>query len=69
MTPGQTAIVAALIGIAYAVTISIRGAVAPGIVGGVLAAILAFLVIRRVEAHNAEKRRRSAERRGNPPPH
>ena len=70
MTPGQTAIVAALIGVAYALTISLRGAVAPGIVGGILAAVLAFLVIRRVEAYNAEKRRRAAERRDSaPPPH
>ena len=46
---------------------SIRGDVAPGIVGGILAAVLVFLVIRRVEEHNAEKRRRMAARRDRPP--
>jgi hypothetical protein len=64
VTTRQTAIVAALSGVAYTVTLSLQGGVAPGVVGGVLAGILAFLVIRRVQQHNAMRRRRGDGRRG-----
>jgi hypothetical protein len=67
MSTRQVAFAGAVVGVLYAVTLSLRGDVAPGIVGGVLAAILAFLVIRRVEEYNAAKRRRMAARRDPPP--
>ena len=67
MTPARAAIAGAIIGVAYAVTLTIRGDVAPGLVGGVLAAVLTFLIIRRVEAHNEAKRRRMAANREPPP--
>ena len=67
MSTRQVAFAGAVVGVLYAVTLSLRGDVAPGIVGGVLAAILVFLVIRRVEEYNAAKRRRMAARRDPPP--
>jgi hypothetical protein len=54
-----------LLGLAYGVAVVLRGDVAPGIVGGALLAVLTFLLIRRVEAHN-ERRRRALERRREP---
>jgi len=50
--------VGALIGVLYAVTLAINGDVLPGLVGGALAGILCFLVLREVERQRAAKRRR-----------
>ncbi len=59
MSTRNIAIFAAFVGILYAVGTIARGDVAPGIVGGILAAILAFLVFREV---GNRQRRRIAER-------
>jgi hypothetical protein len=56
------AIFGGFVGLLYAVPMVARGAVAPGIVGGVLAAILTFLVFRRV-GERQRRRNREAERR------
>jgi hypothetical protein len=45
---------AAFIAVLYAIGMSIRGAVFPGIVGGLLAGVLCYLVLREVE----QRRRR-----------
>jgi hypothetical protein len=47
----------AFIAVLYAVGMSIRGNVFPGVVGGVLAGILCFLVLREIE-QRADRRRR-----------
>jgi L-lactate permease len=57
------AIVALFFGVAYGVSSSLRGAVLPGLVTGVLGAVLVFLVLTRVQEHNAAVRRRR-EREG-----
>jgi hypothetical protein len=49
----------AFIAVLYAVGMSVRGDVLPGIVGGALAGVLAFLVLREVE-----QRRRRRHGRG-----
>ena len=46
--------VGAFIAVLYAVGMSLRGDVLPGVVGGVLAGVLCFLVLREIE-----QRRRS----------
>ena len=67
MSGSRAAVAAgALVGVVYAVTLSLRGDVAPGLVGGLLAAVLVVLVIRRVEAHYAAKRRRLGGHREGP---
>ena len=38
-----------LIGVLYAVGMGLRGDVLPSVIGGVLAAVLCFLVLRRIE--------------------
>jgi len=43
------AIVGALVTVLYAITMGLRGDVLPGVVGGILAGILIFLVLREVE--------------------
>ena len=58
MTPRHMAIIAVIFGIAYALSAGLRGDVLPGIVTGVLGAVLVFLVLRRVAEHNAAVRRR-----------
>ena len=52
------AVVAVLFGVAYAVSSILRGQLLPGLVTGALGAVLVFLVLTRVEAHNAAVRRR-----------
>ena len=52
------ALVAVLFGVVYAVGFALRGEVLPGIVTGILGAVLVFLVLRRVVEHNAAVRRR-----------
>jgi hypothetical protein len=48
MGPRQWAIAGAVIGILFALGSIARGDIAPGIVGGVLAGILCFLVLRNI---------------------
>ena len=48
MKPTQWAIAGAVIGILFALGSIARGDVAPGIVGGILAGILCFLVLRQI---------------------
>jgi hypothetical protein len=52
------AFIGALIGVLYAVGMSWRGDDLPAIIGGVLAAILCFLVLREVERQRAARRQR-----------
>jgi hypothetical protein len=51
------ALVGALIGVLYAVGMSLRGDVFPSVVGGVLAGVLCFLVLRAIERRRAARRR------------
>jgi uncharacterized protein (DUF2062 family) len=52
-----------LVGVGFAVTYAIRGDVLPGLVGGVLAAILLFVAVGRFqEQHAAQQARRERER-------
>jgi hypothetical protein len=48
MSPRQWAMAGAFIGILFATGSIARGDVAPGIVGGILAGILCFLVLRQI---------------------
>jgi hypothetical protein len=52
-TPAKIA-ASAFVAILYAVGMSLRGDVLPGVVGGLLAGVLCFLVLREIE----ERRRR-----------
>ena len=52
------AIVGAVVGVFYAITLGINGDLLPGLVGGVLIGILCFLVLRAFERQRAAKRRR-----------
>jgi hypothetical protein len=47
------------IGVLYAVGMSLAGDVLPGVVGGALAGVLCFLVLREAERQRRERRRRS----------
>ncbi len=58
VTRKQMAIVAAVLGVAFAVNSILRGHVLPGLVTGVLGAVVVFLVLGRVQEHNATVRRR-----------
>jgi L-lactate permease len=51
-------IVAVVFGIAFAASAALRGEVLPGLVTGVIGAILVFLVLKRVTEHNEAVRRR-----------
>ena len=62
MSPRQWALAGAFIGILFAVGSIAQGNVAPGIVGGVLAGILCFLVLRQI-ADRQWQRIREWERR------
>jgi len=65
MARRNVAIFAVFIGVLYAVGAIARGDVAPGLVGGVLAAVLAYLVF--TEVGNRQRRRIAArERRRSP---
>jgi uncharacterized membrane protein len=66
MNRRSRAIVAAFFGVAYAVSSAARGHVLVGIVTGAIGALLVFLVLARVQEHQAAVRRRrerDAERR------
>ena len=56
-------IFAGFVGLLYTVPMVARGAVAPGIVGGILAAILTFLVFRRVAERQRMREEARARRR------
>jgi L-lactate permease len=58
MSRRNKAIVGVLFGVAYAVSSAIRGEVLAGIVTGAIGAVLVFLVLTRVNEHNAAARRR-----------
>jgi hypothetical protein len=57
MKPLHQLIVCVLVGVGFAVSYIARGHVAPGLVGGVLAAILLYIVIGRFEEQSAQRRR------------
>jgi hypothetical protein len=61
LSTGAKIVVGAFIAVLYAVGMSLRGDVAPGIVGGILAGVLAFLVLREIEQRR-ERRERSGGR-------
>ena len=65
VTRTQMILVGAFFGAAFALSNVLRGDVAPGLVGGALAAVLVYLVLQRVHDHNeAVKRRRERRERG-----
>jgi hypothetical protein len=51
-------VLALLVGAGYAVTYTLNGHLVPGLVGGVLAAVLLFLVIDRFERQSRARRER-----------
>ena len=57
-------IVGTFFGAAFAISGIVRGDAAPGIVGGILGAVLVYLVLQRVSEHHADlRRRRERDRR------
>jgi len=63
VTRTQMGIAGAFFGAAFAISAIARGDVAPGLVGGVLGAVLVYLVLQRVSEHNAAVRRRRERER------
>jgi hypothetical protein len=61
LSTGAKIFVGALIAVLYAVGMIMRGEIAPGIVGGILAGVLAFLVLREIELRR-ERRERGQRR-------
>jgi hypothetical protein len=57
------AVVAVFFGVAFAISGIVRGDVAPGLAGGALGAVLVYLVLERVQTHNAATRRRREHER------
>jgi predicted PurR-regulated permease PerM len=51
-------VVAVLVGAGYAITYTLNGHLVPGLVGGVLAAVLLFLVVDRFERQTRARRER-----------
>jgi hypothetical protein len=62
MKPRQWAIAGAFIAILFAVGSIARGDVAPGIVGGILAGLLCFLVLREISTRQWQRIREWDER-------
>jgi hypothetical protein len=62
--PAHRAALAATIGILFALTYVIGGKIAPGIVGGVLAAILLYIAIGRFEQQHAANQARRRREQG-----
>jgi hypothetical protein len=58
------AIVGAFFAVAFAASSIARGDVAPGIVGGALGGVVVYLVLLRVQQHNAAARRRRERENG-----
>jgi hypothetical protein len=67
MKPTQWALAGAFIGILFAVGSIARGDVAPGIVGGVLAGVLMFLVLRQISVRQWQRIREWENRHGGKP--
>ena len=67
MKPRQWALAGAFIGILFAVGSIARGDVAPGIVGGVLAGILCYLVLRNISERQWARIREWDRRHGGEP--
>ena len=61
LSTGAKIFVGAFIAVLYAVGMILRGDIAPGIVGGILAGVLAFLVLREIEQRR-ERRERGQRR-------
>jgi ABC-type Mn2+/Zn2+ transport system permease subunit len=57
MKPLHQIVLCVLLGVAFAVSYILRGHLWPGIVGGILAGILLYLVIGRFEEQTAQRRR------------
>jgi hypothetical protein len=57
---GAHALVAVFVGALYAIGMAVRGDTVPGLVGGALAGVLTFLVLRRAQEQR-ETRRRARE--------
>jgi hypothetical protein len=57
MKPLHVIVLAVLIGAGFFATYAARGDVLPGIVGGILAAVLVYVVILRFEQQSAARRR------------
>ena len=67
MKPRQWAIAGAFIGTLFVIGSVSRGDVAPGIVGGVLAGVLCFLVLREISMRQRQRIREWDERHGHEP--
>ena len=65
LKPKQWALAGAFIGILFAVGSIARGDVAPGIVGGILAGILCFLVLRTISERQWQRIREWERRHPN----
>lgn len=62
LTRVQMLIIAALVGVAYAVNSVLRGSVLPGLVTGALGAVLVYVVLMRLQGqHTASRQRRERE--------
>jgi L-lactate permease len=57
VSPRQRLVAGVVIGVLYAVQTIARGDLLPGLVGGVLAAVLTVLVLREVGARQERRRR------------
>jgi len=64
MSRRQRTVLAAFFALAYAVSSAVHGDVLVGIVTGAIGALLVYLVLGRVEQHNAAAARRRRERTG-----
>jgi len=67
MKPRQWAIAGAFIGILFALGSIARGDIAPGIVGGILAGVLCFLVLRQISERQWARIREWERRNPNAP--
>jgi hypothetical protein len=66
MTRRQWAIAGSFIGVLFAIGSIARGDVAPGIVGGLFAGILCFLVLREISSRQRQRIREWEKRHGAP---
>ena len=57
MKPLHVIVISILVGVGFFVTYALRGDVLPGIVGGILAAILLYVVILRFGQQHEQRRR------------
>jgi hypothetical protein len=58
LSTGAKVAAGAFIAVLYAIGMAVRGNVLPGVVGGVLAGILCFLVLREIEQRRDRRDRR-----------